>query len=72
MAVDISRKVFLNALGHGKGVAGLKRLLGMLGAGQTLRYAGREASSSTATGSHTIHQMEQRDIVRKAFGVEGA
>jgi 2-oxoglutarate dehydrogenase E1 component len=48
------------------------RLLGMLGTGQTLRYAGREASSSTATGSHTIHQMEQRDIVRKAFGVEGA
>jgi 2-oxoglutarate dehydrogenase E1 component len=48
------------------------RLLGILGEGQTLLYAGREASSSTATGSHTIHQMEQREIVSKAFGVENA
>ena len=33
-----------------------------------VRYAGRPASSSTATGSHTIHQMEQKELVEKAFG----
>src|SRR6185503_13736136 len=43
------------------------RLVEMLAPGQVLRYAGREASSSTATGSHTIHQMEQREIVGKAL-----
>src|SRR6185503_12345947 len=48
------------------------RLLGMLATSQALRYAGREASSSTATGSHTIHQMEQREIVSDALGVESA
>jgi 2-oxoglutarate decarboxylase len=43
------------------------RLLRILGASQTLRYAGRAASASTATGSHTIHQMEQRQLVKDAF-----
>jgi len=43
------------------------RLLKMLGATRTLRYIGRPASASPATGSHTIHQMEQQRLVRDAF-----
>jgi multifunctional 2-oxoglutarate metabolism enzyme len=43
------------------------RLLKMLGDNQQLRYAGRAASASPATGSHTIHQMEQRQLVKAAF-----
>jgi 2-oxoglutarate dehydrogenase E1 component len=43
------------------------RILRLLGPGQSLRYAGRPVSSSTATGSHTIHQMEQRRLVNEAF-----
>ena len=44
------------------------RLLKMLGSTQTLRYSGRPASASPATGSHTIHQMEQQQLVKEAFG----
>ncbi|HWO00673.1 MAG TPA: multifunctional oxoglutarate decarboxylase/oxoglutarate dehydrogenase thiamine pyrophosphate-binding subunit/dihydrolipoyllysine-residue succinyltransferase subunit, partial [Blastocatellia bacterium] len=44
------------------------RLSGLLGPGQRLRYAGRPASASPATGSHTIHQMEQRRLIKDAFG----
>jgi 2-oxoglutarate dehydrogenase E1 component len=43
------------------------RLLKILKADQKLRYAGRAASASPATGSHTIHQMEQRQILKEAF-----
>ncbi|HET9531084.1 MAG TPA: 2-oxoglutarate dehydrogenase E1 component, partial [Blastocatellia bacterium] len=39
----------------------------LLGPDRRLRYAGRAASASTATGSHTIHQMEQRRLVKDAF-----
>ena len=44
------------------------RLSEMLGANQRLRYAGRPPSASPATGSHTIHQMEQRRLVKDASG----
>ncbi len=44
------------------------RLREMLTDKQSLRYAGRPASASTATGSHTIHQMEQQRLVAEAFG----
>lgn len=43
------------------------RLRRMLRPDQSLRYAGRAASASTATGSHTIHQMEQRRLIEEAF-----
>lgn len=43
------------------------RLRAMLNNNQTLRYVGRAASASTATGSHTIHQMEQMQLVKDAF-----
>ena len=43
------------------------RLLKILGATQSLRYTGRPASASPATGSHTIHQMEQQQFVEQAF-----
>jgi 2-oxoglutarate dehydrogenase E1 component len=43
------------------------RLRALLGKNQKLRYAGRPASASTATGSHTIHQMEQQQLVKEAF-----
>ncbi|HLF84233.1 MAG TPA: multifunctional oxoglutarate decarboxylase/oxoglutarate dehydrogenase thiamine pyrophosphate-binding subunit/dihydrolipoyllysine-residue succinyltransferase subunit, partial [Blastocatellia bacterium] len=42
------------------------RLLKMLGSTRTLRYIGRPESASPATGSHTIHQMEQQRLVKEA------
>ncbi len=35
---------------------------------QSLRYVGRPANPSTATGSYTVHQMEQRKFEEEAFG----
>ncbi|MBI5510284.1 MAG: multifunctional oxoglutarate decarboxylase/oxoglutarate dehydrogenase thiamine pyrophosphate-binding subunit/dihydrolipoyllysine-residue succinyltransferase subunit [Deltaproteobacteria bacterium] len=35
--------------------------------GQTLRYVGRQASASTATGSQKRHQAEQEQLVREAL-----
>ncbi|MEW6130377.1 MAG: multifunctional oxoglutarate decarboxylase/oxoglutarate dehydrogenase thiamine pyrophosphate-binding subunit/dihydrolipoyllysine-residue succinyltransferase subunit [Acidobacteriota bacterium] len=35
---------------------------------QQLAYIGRPASASTATGSHAIHMMEQRKLVKEALG----
>jgi 2-oxoglutarate dehydrogenase E1 component len=46
------------------------RLRKLIGGDQELRYAGRAASASPATGSHTIHQMEQRQLVKAAFSSE--
>jgi 2-oxoglutarate dehydrogenase E1 component len=43
------------------------RLLKLLGSNRSLRYVGRPASASPATGSHTIHQMEQQRLVKEAF-----
>jgi len=40
----------------------LRRLLG-----REIRYAGRDASSSPSTGSHAIHELEQRDLVDRAI-----
>jgi len=42
------------------------RLLNVLGSTRTLRYIGRPPSASPATGSHTIHQMEQQRLVEEA------
>ena len=46
------------------------RLLKLIGAEKTLRYVGRPASASPATGSHTIHQMEQQRLVKEAVSEE--
>ena len=35
--------------------------------GRDILYAGRDASASTATGSHAIHELEQRQLVEQAF-----
>jgi multifunctional 2-oxoglutarate metabolism enzyme len=43
------------------------RLRNLLHADQSLKYIGRFASASTATGSHTIHQMEQQRLAQEAF-----
>ena len=43
------------------------RLQPLLRRTQSLRYVGRPASPTTATGSYTIHQMEQRKIESEAF-----
>jgi len=34
-----------------------------------IAYAGRDASASTATGSHAIHELEQRELVNQAFSL---
>lgn len=39
----------------------------LLPAGRSLRYVGRKASASPATGSHRVHQQEQEHILRKAL-----
>jgi multifunctional 2-oxoglutarate metabolism enzyme len=46
------------------------RLRPLLKASQRLRYAGRPASASTATGSHTLHMLEQQQLVGNAFSGE--
>jgi multifunctional 2-oxoglutarate metabolism enzyme len=43
------------------------RLRQLLNASQRLRYAGRAPSASTATGSHTLHMLEQQQLVKEAF-----
>ncbi len=43
------------------------RLRELIGDKKALRYVGRTASASTATGSHTVHQMEQRQLIKDAF-----
>jgi 2-oxoglutarate dehydrogenase E1 component len=44
------------------------RLRDLVGRDRTLRYVGRTSSASPATGSHTIHQMEQKRLVEEALG----
>ncbi len=44
------------------------RLEALLRDDQELRYVGRTASASPATGSYTIHQLEQQQLVREAVG----
>jgi 2-oxoglutarate dehydrogenase E1 component len=43
------------------------RLTGLLPACQRPYYVGRAASASPATGSYTIHELEQRDLVNQAL-----
>jgi 2-oxoglutarate dehydrogenase E1 component len=43
------------------------RLMGMLRACQRPFYVGRTASASPATGSYTIHELEQRELVNQAL-----
>jgi 2-oxoglutarate dehydrogenase complex dehydrogenase (E1) component-like enzyme len=43
------------------------RLRKVLRSNQSLKYAGRPESPSPATGSHTIHQIEQRELITNAF-----
>ncbi len=38
--------------------------------GQKIRYAGRDASSSPATGSLAIHLLEQDQLIRSAFNMD--
>jgi len=45
------------------------RIRALLKPGQSLRYAGRPASASTATGSSRRHQAEQERLVRDAFAL---
>jgi 2-oxoglutarate dehydrogenase E1 component len=46
------------------------RLEALLRPNQELRYVGRAASASPATGSYKIHQLEQAEIVKEALGLE--
>jgi 2-oxoglutarate dehydrogenase E1 component len=43
------------------------RLEALLRTGQSLRYVGRAASASPATGSYTIHQLEQQAFIKEAL-----
>ena len=44
------------------------RLLKLVDQEHSLQYIGRPPSASPATGSHTIHQMEQQRLVKDALG----
>jgi 2-oxoglutarate decarboxylase len=48
------------------------RLRGIMRDGMELRYVGRAASASPATGSYTIHELEQKHIVDGAMIVDTA
>jgi 2-oxoglutarate dehydrogenase E1 component len=37
--------------------------------GREILYSGREASASTATGAHAIHELEQRELIEQAFSL---
>jgi 2-oxoglutarate dehydrogenase E1 component len=39
----------------------------VLSVGQSLRYAGREASASPAVGYHSVHEKEQKQVVEQAL-----
>jgi 2-oxoglutarate dehydrogenase E1 component len=43
------------------------RIEALLARGQKLRYVGRAASASPATGSYTIHRLEQQQLVNEAL-----
>ena len=43
------------------------RLMGLLGKCERPYYVGRAASASPATGSYTIHELEQRELVNQAL-----
>jgi multifunctional 2-oxoglutarate metabolism enzyme len=44
-----------------------QRLRDVLPANSTLRYVGRSASASPATGSYSIHEIEQKQIVNESL-----
>jgi len=46
------------------------RLRGLLPGGVKLRYVGRAASASPATGSYTTHELEQTKIVQDALKLD--
>ena len=43
------------------------RLKSLIPSGTELRYIGRAASASPATGSYAIHELEQRQIVKSSL-----
>jgi 2-oxoglutarate dehydrogenase E1 component len=48
------------------------RLRDILPAGIKLKYVGRAASASPATGSYALHELEQKQIVEQALGEDDA
>ena len=46
------------------------RLRGIVPDGVELRYVGRTASASPATGSYAIHELEQKDVVNGAMMID--
>lgn len=48
------------------------RIRKVLKTNQTLRYAGRPASASTAAGYHDLHVQQQRQLLEAAFGLSVA
>jgi 2-oxoglutarate dehydrogenase E1 component len=47
-----------------------ERLMNLLSSCERPQYVGRSASASPATGSYSIHQTEQLEIITKALTVE--
>ncbi len=46
------------------------RLLEIIGENMSLKYVGRSPSASPATGSYSIHELEQKQIVNEALIIE--
>jgi 2-oxoglutarate dehydrogenase E1 component len=46
------------------------RLKRILPSGATLRFVGRAASASPATGSYSIHELEQKQIVERSLNID--
>lgn len=43
------------------------RILKVLGEGRELIFVGREEAASPAVGSHKVHELEEKDILKNAF-----
>ena len=48
------------------------RIRGVLPASAELRYAGRTPSASPATGSYAIYELEQKQLIDEALGIDAA
>jgi hypothetical protein len=55
---------------HGRVELIRPRLEALLTEGQILRYVGRSQSASPATGSYTIHQLEQKRLLSEALSLD--
>ena len=55
----------------GSGLAGASAAATLSELGYNVKYVGRDASASPATGSRQVHLREQKELVRAALNAQG-